>query len=98
MKVTGLGGYRRNDTPKWYQSVLALLASAVDCCLPLERVAAVIGPAAGTPSSKQALHKRLTYANCRTRTCATGLELGDWRFFLGSAEPAGDGAPAPWAW
>jgi len=40
--------------------VLALLALAVECCLSLERVAAVIGLAAGTSYSKQALHKRLT--------------------------------------
>lgn len=40
--------------------VLALLALAVECCLSLERVAAVIGLAAGTSYTKQALHKRLT--------------------------------------
>lgn len=40
--------------------VLALLALAAECCLSLERVAAVIGLAAGTSYSKQALHKRLT--------------------------------------
>jgi hypothetical protein len=40
--------------------VLALLALAVECGLSLERVAAVIGLAARTSYSKQALHKRLT--------------------------------------
>jgi len=40
--------------------LLALLALATECCLSLERVAAVIGLAAGVSYSKQALHKRLT--------------------------------------